>query len=269
MMKKLVMIMIACGLVSQSLGRPLIIAHRGASRECPENTLASVKRAWEIGADAVEIDVFSSADGRAIVIHDANTSRTTGKDFLVTASAASVLRQLDAGKWKGDQFAGEKLPYLEEVLATLPPGKKLFIELKGDVSTAAAVVNVLRQHDVTTGIVAISFSLETLSAFKKQLPHVPCYWLRSTIFDLKTQKPMPHVVSWLDQVSAAGLQGIDVHDAGLTQSFVQAAHKRGLEVYVWTVNAPTAAQKLAAMGVDGITTDDPRELIRLRSETSR
>lgn len=261
-------LVIAC-MLADVWANAVVIAHRGASAECPENTLASVKRAWEIGADAVEIDVYPTGDRRAIVIHDGNTSRTTGKDYVVTATMASTLRELDAGKWKGAQFAGEKLPFLEEVLATLLPNKQLFIELKGDTTTVEPVVRVLKERADTSGIVVISFSLAILKEFKKQMPEIPAYWLRSTLQDPATKKSRNHPMEWLDEAVLAGLQGIDVHYAGLTQQFIEAAHQRSLKVYLWTVNNPTEGKRFMQMGVDGVTTDRPRELMTVRGQLRR
>jgi glycerophosphoryl diester phosphodiesterase len=250
-------------IISTGWPRPLIIAHRGASAECPENTMASFRRAWEVGADAVELDVYRAADGKVVVIHDGTTKHTTGKDYVVTATTSRVLRELDAGKWKGPQFAGEKIPYLEEVLSTVPKGKRLFIELKGDVSTVEPVVEVLRQHGTTEGITIISFNMASLKEFKRQMPAIPAYWLRGTREEPGTKKPLPHPVQWLDEVSSAGLDGIDVHYKGMTKEFMEAAKKRNIPVYVWTVDTEDEARRQAELGVAGITTDKPRELLAL------
>lgn len=241
--------------------RPLIIAHRGASAECPENTLASVRRAWEVDADAVEIDVHPTGDGRALVIHDATTSRTTGKDFVVSATTSAILRELDAGAWKSVAFAGEKLPFLEEVLDTVPRGKLLFVELKGDLATIPPVAKVLHETKTTEGIVLISFNLEMLKQMKRDFPSLPAYWLRSTVKDATSGAYLPHPKEWWEQAAQAGLDGIDVHYAGLHPAFIAAAKKKGLKVFVWTVNDVAKAEELSRMGVDGITTDKPRELL--------
>ena len=82
--------------------------------------LASVRRAWEKGADAAEVDVYLTKDNRIVVIHDDSTKRTTGVDLKVRETTSEELRKLDAGGWKGEEFAGEKIPFLEEVLATVP-----------------------------------------------------------------------------------------------------------------------------------------------------
>jgi glycerophosphoryl diester phosphodiesterase len=109
-----------------------IIAHRGASFDAPENTRAAVDLAWQQNADAAEIDIHVSRDGEIVVIHDDNTRRTTGLDAEVAALSLEELKKLDAGIWKGLQFAGESIPTLDEILALIPPGRRLFIEIKSE-----------------------------------------------------------------------------------------------------------------------------------------
>ncbi len=271
-LSRLYPVLVTVGMLLMPLGsqaRPLIIAHRGASAECPENTLASARKAWEHNADAVEIDVFASADGEAVVIHDANTSRTTGHDLVVTATSSLILRQLDAGSWKGAEFAGERIPLLREVMATVPRGKTLFIELKGDLSTIPPVVKVLRDTRTTQSVVVISFNFEMLKTMKAHFPEIPMYWLRGTRQDPTTKKPLPHPTEWLGEVQKGGLDGINVHYQGVTPEFVAEAKRRKLPVYAWTVNTTTEALRLAKLGVAGITTDRPKELLALFDRNGR
>ena len=109
-----------------------IIAHRGASYLAPENTVAAAKLAWELGAGAVEVDVHLSKDNRVMVIHDKDTKKTcSGKKNLTIESTPSILlRDLDAGIWKGEEFKGEKIPFLSEIIETVPDGKILVVEIK-------------------------------------------------------------------------------------------------------------------------------------------
>src|SRR5262245_50254296 len=107
-----------------------IIAHRGASHDAPENTLAAINLAWQQRADAVEIDVRLSKDGRLVAIHDPTTKRTCCVNHKVSDLTLAELKALDAGQWKGNRWAGEKIPTLYEVLETVPKGKNLVIELK-------------------------------------------------------------------------------------------------------------------------------------------
>src|SRR5665647_1041307 len=108
------------------------IAHRGASFLAPENTVASAKLAWELGADAVEWDVHLSKDNRIMVIHDDDTKRTCSgkKNLTIADSPSTLLRDLDAGILKDEKFKGEKIPFLSEIMETIPEGKKLVVEIK-------------------------------------------------------------------------------------------------------------------------------------------
>ncbi|HZI31523.1 MAG TPA: glycerophosphodiester phosphodiesterase family protein, partial [Candidatus Binatia bacterium] len=137
-----------------------LIAHRGASYDAPENTLAAVNLAWQQNADAVEVDVHLSKDRKLVVIHDDNTRRTGGVDDKVSEQTLSKLRSLDVGCWKGKQWTGEKVPLLEEVLAAIPEGRRLFVELKCGSEGVRVFQQALGLSGRTPGpIVAISFSL--------------------------------------------------------------------------------------------------------------
>ncbi|MCX5670356.1 MAG: glycerophosphodiester phosphodiesterase family protein [Planctomycetota bacterium] len=109
---------------------PLIVAHRGASGEAPENTLAAFKRAWQQQADAIEGDFYLTRDRKIVCIHDATTGRVADTNLVVAQSTLADLRALDVGAWKGAQWQGQRIPTLEEVLALVPPGKKLYLEIK-------------------------------------------------------------------------------------------------------------------------------------------
>src|SRR4051794_28328490 len=121
-----------------------IIAHRGYSQKAPENTVSSFKLAWENKADACELDLYLTKDGKVVIIHDKDTKRTTGVQKDVATSTLDELRTLDAGSWKGAQFAGEKLPTLEEAIATMPLGKKrFFLEIKCGPEVVPAMTKIL------------------------------------------------------------------------------------------------------------------------------
>ena len=109
-----------------------IQAHRGASYDAPENTLVSAKLAWKNRADAVELDIRPTKDNGLVVIHDADTKRTTGVAGKIEEMTLAQIQALDAGSWKGAKFAGEKIPTFDEFLAIIPEGGKLLVELKSD-----------------------------------------------------------------------------------------------------------------------------------------
>lgn len=222
-----------------------IIAHRGASGTAPENTLASVSRAWKEGADAVEIDVYLTVDNRIVVIHDDSTKRTTGIDLKVRETASEELRKLDAGSWKGKEFAGEKIPFLEEVIATIPAKRRLFVEIKCGKEILPVLRQIITRSDKMSRIVIIGFDLETMAKAKELMPRIPAYWLGSA-----EEKQ-------IQIVKEKGLDGLDVHYAGVTRDFAEAVKAAGQKLYVWTVNNPEEISSLVRLGVDGITTDHP------------
>ncbi|MFV2065815.1 MAG: glycerophosphodiester phosphodiesterase family protein, partial [Pirellulales bacterium] len=115
----LVVILCSCLATTVASGQ-LIVGHRGASHDAPENTLAAFQLAWQRGADGVEGDFYLTSDGHIVCIHDADTERVAGEKLIVAESTLADLRQLDVGAWKGERWRGEKIPTLEEVLATVP-----------------------------------------------------------------------------------------------------------------------------------------------------
>ncbi len=124
-------------------GRPLVLGHRGASADAPENTLVAFLRAVEQRADGVELDVQRCATGELVVIHDEDTRRVSGEALRVAGAPLAALRALDVGGWRGDAFRGERIPLLSEVLEALPEAI-VNVELKGrDPGVAQATAEVL------------------------------------------------------------------------------------------------------------------------------
>src|SRR3954471_10535808 len=120
------------------------ISHRGESADAPENTLAAFKLAWERKVGAIELDVHLARDGTLVVCHDPDTKRTTGVPRRIKDSHWDELKGLDAGRWKGPAWAGEKLPTLGEALATIPDGARCFIEVKVGPEAVPALVEAVR-----------------------------------------------------------------------------------------------------------------------------
>lgn len=234
-----------------------IIAHRGASYLAPENTVASAKLAWEKNADAVEVDVYLSADEQVVVIHDRTTKRTAGEELDVATSTAEQLRCLDVGSFKNEAYAGERIPVLEEIIETLPAGKRLFVEIKCGPEVLPALERIIAESGKRSQIVIIGFGFDTVTASKRLMPDLPTYWLVGTKKDEQTEQWIPHSGALADQAAAAGLDGLNVHWAGITKEFARSVRKAGLGLYVWTVNDSVEAARLAKIGIDGITTDRP------------
>lgn len=254
-------------LLAPTLARGVeIVAHRGASHDAPENTVAAARLAWEQKADAVELDIWLTKDGQVAVMHDANAKRTTGRDAHVTTLTLAEMKQLDAGRWKNPPFAGEKVPSLDEMLATLPAGKRIFIEIKpGPEIVPAMVASLQRMRYTAQQAVIISFNYESIKAAKKALPDYTALWLvRQPSGDSK--KPSPTLDDLLRDCRAARLDGLDLNfNWPLDAAAVKKIKDAGLQLHVWTVNDPAVARRWVGLGVDGITTDRPawlREQLR-------
>lgn len=235
-----------------------IIAHRGASHDAPENTLAAVRLAWQQQADAAEIDVRLSKDGHIVVLHDNDTERVAGVSRRASEQTLAELQQLDAGAWKDARFVGEPIPTLEQVIATIPDGKRLFIEVKCGQEIVAPLQRALGSSGRPFRQFAIiAFSNSVLRAVKEALPTVETFWLSGFTHDASTNTLSPTADELIHQAGAAGFQGLDLWHEGVAASLVRLAHDAGLKCFVWTVNDAEEAHRLAAAGMDGITTDRP------------
>ena len=235
-----------------------IIAHRGASYLAPENTMVSVMLGWEKGAD-VEVDVHLSKDNRIIVIHDSSTKRTGKLDLIVKDTPSLELRKLDVGSFKAAEYAGEQIPFLTDIIKTIPPGRKLYVEIKCKKEVLPILEKLISQSSKMSQIVIIGFDLETVT-MSKQLIDVPTYWLKGTEKDKETEKWIPHNPQLVQIAKKNGLDGLDVHYAGVTKEFTDAVKASGQKLYTWTVDDPDEAIRLVGLGVAGITTNRPEWL---------
>jgi len=242
-----------------------IIAHRGASWDAPENTLAAINLAWLQAADAAEVDVHVSRDGRVVVIHDDDTRKTAGVKRKVIDQTWPELQKLDVGRWKGTPWRGEKIPDLDQALTIVPKDKRFFIEVKCDEGFIDSAGATLHKHR-NKRIVIIGFRLETMQRVKKTFPHLEVCWIIEFKRRIGSRRWTPAPAAVIEQARAAGLDGLDCGAKGpITREFVAAARKAGLKVYVWTVDSVRRARELQEAGIDGITTNRPgwlREQLR-------
>lgn len=231
------------------------IAHRGESYDAPENTLAAFRLAWERKVSTIELDVYPTKDGQLIVTHDADTKKTTGVSKIITDSTLEELRKLDAGRWKDERFAGEKLPTLAEALATIPDGARCFIELKTGPEVVPALTKVIAASGKRPEQLAIiSFNADSIAEAKRKLPQHQAYWIVSVKPDKKTNVLTPSVQELITKAKAIHADGLDL-SIPPTADYVQPIKAEGFKLYVWTINDPVVARKFIDLGVDGITTD--------------
>ncbi len=227
---------------------PEIIGHRGASFSAPENTVASAQQAWEEGADAVEVDIYLSKDNKIMVIHDSNTRRTSGKDYIIEDTDSEILRTLDVGSFKNEKYKGEKIPFLAEIINTIPDSKELVVEIKCGSEVLPHLKEVISNYGKNKKFVFIAFDFQTISETKKVFPNNSCYWLCSN---------QELLYKNIDLVSKAGLDGISLSYNIIDSSIADQAKKLNLELFAWTVDSADEAKRLISLGVKGITSNRP------------
>ena len=238
---------------------PLIIGHRGASREAPENTLESFHLAWNQGADGIEADFRLTADGQIVCMHDATTARTTGIDLNISESSLKELRRLDAGAWKGSAWSGVLIPTLDEVLDAIPHGTWLFVELKSGPEIIPRLEVLLRGAAISPErLRLLSFNVSLIAGLKQRLPDWRACWLCDYRHSLLNNVWRPSRTEVMDMIQRSGADGLASADRSiLDRDLIEMLKGRGKEIHVWTVDQLAAAQRLCALGVDSIMTNRP------------
>lgn len=235
--------------------------------DAPENTLAAFHAAWQLGVEAVELDVRLTRDGVVVVIHDDSTRRVAGVDRAVADQTLAELAELDVGRWRGSAFAGERIPTLTEVLATVPAGGTVFVEIKTGADTAPAVAAVIRAADPRPrgGHVALqAFDPDALAALAGAVDWAPAYW---TVGPPEVDGVMmPYPLALIDDVRTRGFAGLALDHRAVGDDFIRAARAAGIALDVWTINDPGELSAWLARDVRFIETDQPA-WVELRSGT--
>lgn len=237
-----------------------IVAHRGASADAPENTLPAFRLAWEQGADAIEGDFHLSKDGRIVCIHDFETGKVAAKNLTVAQTTLAELQRLDVGSWKDRRFAGTRIPTLEEVIATVPDGKKIFIEVKTGPEMVAPLQATLAASTLAREqIVVIAFDLDFVTAWKKACPDCETHLIISHNRRRWGLSPSADkTLALLKQTGADGLS-TNTHRA-VNQKFVRRLREAGYSHHVWTVNDAKTGHRFLRYQTQSITTDRPAAL---------
>jgi glycerophosphoryl diester phosphodiesterase len=238
----------------------LVIAHRGNSSEFPENTLPAFESGVKVGSDLVELDYHHSADGVPVVLHDEILSRTTDADDLfgvqeplVGSFKQSELARLDAGAWFDLKFVGTRLPTLEQSLDAIQKGSVTLVERKG--GDAATCVKLLEKKKLLDQLVVQSFDWEYVTQCRQLAPHLVLAALGSKPLNEKR----------LEMAAATGAQVIAWDHKEIRRAEIEAIHAKGLKAWVYTVDDPARARQLMAAGIDGIITNVPGEMIKVRN----
>jgi glycerophosphoryl diester phosphodiesterase len=232
--------------------KPRLVAHRGASHDYPENTMAAFRRAFELGCESIELDVHLSKDGTPVVIHDASTKRVAGVDRAVADQTLQELQALDAGR-------GERIPSLAAVLAATPAGRTVFVELKSGPDTVPVVAKVVSSSHAKVALQ--SFDADTLAALSKALPNALAFWTVDP--PVENDRPLPYRREVIDEAKRRGFHGLALFHGSVDDAFVATVREANLELDVWTVNDAALIEAwLAKANVRWIETDRPELVIR-------
>ncbi len=221
-----------------------VVGHRGAPSLAPENTMSSFLKAIEVGADLVELDVQVTIDGVAIALHDEDLSRVAGVGLSARRSRFRDLQEI--------RIKGERIPSLEDVLRTVADRAGVLLEIKvpGDEDIA---IDIVRKVGVEKRVAVISFHEGALLNAKRRLSTIPCGIVYS--------QPPGKIID----AKKAGFEVVLPRYPLATQKAIDLAHRLGIRVVAWTVNDEKWVLELAGRGVDGIASDYPDMVVKVRS----
>ncbi len=255
--------------------QPLIIAHRGASGNAPENTLAAFRLALEKNADGIELDVRLSRDGVPVVFHDSTLKRTGKVRGNISDFSADELSQIDVGSWFNDKnpnlanpsFCLERVPTLEQVFDLLKPtNTTLYVELKADKNTysslVTAVADLIMKKEFLPRVIVMSFEHKAIAAMKNQLPDIRTGALFA---------PKPWSLLHLKRRFIANAQKVSANELALHYSLalnrtVKTAEKHQLPTVIWTANKTAWVKKAMQRGIYAVITNYPELLLAERKK---
>ena len=235
----------------------MVVAHRGASGEAPENTIPAFKLAWRQGADAIEGDFHLTKDGQVVCIHDANTKKVAEKNLVVKNTTLAELKKLDVGIKKGAEFENTSIPTIGEVFKTIPAKKKIYIEIKCGLEIIPPLLREVSKSQLEKEqIVFICFDAKIIGEIKMKAPHFKGYWL-SDVKQNKDGSFTPSLEDSLVTLRKVKADGMSSSRSGIDDEFISKLQMAGFEHHVWTVNETKTAQWFVNQGTLSVTTDFP------------
>ena len=246
------------------------VAHRGASFNAPENTLAAYRLAIEVGADGAECDVYRSADGVVFLSHDRSPKRTMGGiEGDLTQMPFEQIRQFDAGSWKGEQFKGEKVPTLDEFLQLLKGTScHPVVEIK-QIGIEAEVLESIRNNEMMDVTTIIAFDAGVVKNIRRLAPDIAVAWLYSENLKDKgtAEENAERLAEFLIQrCQELDIAVLDLNHGILSPQLIKSLNEADIHVWVWTVNDESAMRRFLDWGVVSVTTDKPELLAKILKE---
>ena len=270
-MKKMRLLPIACAAVlvtgCVTTAEPdydTLIAHRGESKDAPENTLPAYRMAVERGF-GFECDIYLSSDKRVFSFHDTNLKRTTGIDMPCTkASWADLVSKVDAGAWKGAEWKGTRPALLEEILELARDGRQIYIEIKGNATDIVPYVKEIlaKQKNATPkNVLFIAFSKDICRALKAQVPEYRVYWLTGAIKrNNGSAISAEEIVATLKELGVDGVDQQFKQDI-VTADYIAAVRSAGFEYHSWTIDNLDDACLAFSRGAQTVTTNCAKKLL--------
>lgn len=242
------------------MGRPAVIAHRGASAVAPENTMCAFRKALQLGADALELDVHLTRDGQVVVIHDEDIRRTSNGKGLVKDFTLEQLRQYDFGSWFSSEYRNEPIPTLEEVLALLAERKEwINIELKNGTfryeGLEQKVWNLVKQYGMEERTVISSFNHYSLLEMKRIAPDIrtgPLY--------------VAGLVNAWEYATKLGAYAIHPQFYSVVPEIVQECKAHGVAIHAFTVDDEPMIAYMGRLQIEGVITNVPDKALRILNE---
>jgi len=235
-------------------GETLVYGHRGAKAYAPMNTLPAFELAAEQGAHGIELDVHRSKDGYPVIVHDFEVDETSDGTGHVTSMTLAELKALDAGRWFGAEFAGVRIPTLDEVFEDV--GARLFInvEIKSESLETDGVEEVvaacIRRHNMAARVLVSSFNPHALRRFRALMPEVPLGYL-----------VLPNYLRELGGLDDLAYEAYHPYHETITPHMIAEQAALGRHINTWTVNDPQRGLALRELGVRGIITDAPDTML--------
>jgi glycerophosphoryl diester phosphodiesterase len=250
-----VLFLTSAGVNCKKTPKIIVMAHRGASSENPENTKIAVRKAGESGADYSEIDVHQTRDGKIILMHDETLDRTTSGKGYIWDHSWEEIRYLDAGSWFGEEFQGEPVPSLEEIIRFASGRIKLNIEIKiskEEPDKVSKVMDIIDKYDFRDECVVTSFDRMTVEKVKE--------------IDSRIQTGFIFGKNYPDNVFTGSWDILSCNYKIVDEAFVQKARENKKKIYVWTVDQKNEMLRLIGLNVDAIITNKPGFLLDVLRE---
>ncbi|MEO1943642.1 MAG: glycerophosphodiester phosphodiesterase family protein [Candidatus Thioglobus sp.] len=234
--------------------KPMIVAHRGASGDAPENTLASFSLAWQQDADAIEGDFHLTSDGHIVCIHDSDTNRVSGTRLVINKSTLKELQELDIGSHFGDKFCNERIATIEQVFDTVPSDKKILVEIKCSEEIVPILLDKIKLSRLDLSqIIIISFDQKIIKKCKIIEPKLVSLWLH----DFFHNNDIEFIISTLLDIRADGLSSNNTSVEVLASKVIGL----GLSYHSgWTMDDIGVINKTISWGAQSITTNNPGKI---------